>query len=177
MSSETSDPQHTPLPLIYDPGPDGTVAIKAKYKQSLAQARLYEQFGSRVLRLKAKTQAALGKDVEELGVKRIGHGKILMASDFAEEAIARISLVIMQLQQRDPPCDPDILVDLMQLQRDFNKQLLETGQAHIDAEKMVPAQIDNSINLRTFPAGTPMVVAITKGKEPGKTIEDTKPPA
>lgn len=147
---------------------------KRKYSKAHAEARALERFGIKTMRIKARTQAALGDIAQTLGVKKIGHGKIMVASENAEEVIARISAYIEELKASDPPCDPKIIIDLMTLLKDFNKQLLESGQSHLAADRAASGLAQSSNLTIPFPAGTPMVVAI-RANPPNNCIEPSEP--
>ena len=151
------------VPLDYDPGEHTDVAVRNKYKSALSQARSFEQFGKRILKIKMKTLAALGEEAQALGIKKIGHGKILVASENAEEAIYKLDELI------DNETDPEIRAQLMQLRLGYNKLLLETGQAHIEAEKQALALNKSTTLTIPFSQGKPMIVAVKTD------IEDTKP--
>jgi hypothetical protein len=147
---------------------------KRRYNRALAEAKALAQFGIKTYRIKARTQAALGDVAQKLGAKKLGHGKIMVASENAEEVISRIQDYIEELRASDPPCDPKVIIDLMHLLRDFNKQLLETGQSHIDADRATAGLVETANLNIPFPAGTPMVVAIKTGT-PQNSIEPPEP--
>ena len=52
------------VPLDYDPGENTDVAVRNKYKSALDQAKSFEQFGKRILKIKMKTLAALGEEAQ-----------------------------------------------------------------------------------------------------------------
>lgn len=144
---------------------------KAKvYKKAAREASAFAKFGVTVLKIKQKALAELGGLVEDLGVKKVGHGKIMLASDHAEETISMLDDIVHNLMEEDPNANHDKIVTLLQLKREFNRQLIESGQAHMSADKQpVGNHTANSISV-AFPVGRPMVVAVGNQKQP--EIED-----
>lgn len=162
MKSDNSEQ----LPVNFDTGEATDVYIQRKYKRDLSRAKAMEQFGQKVMRIKMKALAAMGDSAEKLGIKKIGHGKILIAGDTAEEAISRIDELIEQHQE-----DGGTVVSLMEIRLGYTRLMLDSGKAHIDAEKQVTA-INKTANITIpFPAGNPMVVAVKQTN----AIEDIKP--
>lgn len=146
---------------------------KARQQIALAEAQAFKQLGSAVIKVKAKTHAALGKYADKIGIKSIGLGRILLAGDNADSAFAELDDIIRQLMTSDPPTPPDVIASFVQLKRDFNRQLMESGEAYIRADKS-PSEDNkgNSLSL-PFPAGSQLAVAIgpSKPKEV-KQIDD-----
>ena len=120
-----------------------------------------------------KTLAAIGSDVEKLGVKQIGHGKIALAGENAHIHIERLGDLVHELQSRTPPVDPSVIVDAMALVRAFNEQLMESGKAHINADKQpVVSNTSNTLSV-PFPAGTPLMIGVAPQKP--VTVDGSKP--
>lgn len=175
------------LPVTYEPGPPAEVAIKldetairrakakARHQAALAEARMFEQIGSKVLKIKTRTLSMLGDNVEVLGIKKIGHGKILIAGENAETAIAKLDELVEELQHKDPPCEPSVIRDYMQLRLSYNRQLMESGQAHIEADKQPSGKGDGANITIPFPAGTPMMVAVGTHSKAIDSIENSHP--
>lgn len=164
------------LAVTFNPGPPAdAVAItlddKALARQRraarLADARAYEQLGQRLLKFKAKKFGEVGQYiVDSLGVKKVGHGTIISASENADQYIQRCDAIAKELLARQPPCDPAVIVSLMQLIRDFNRQLLDSGEAHIRVDRQPTAGLeDNKISV-PFPPGTPMMIAVGQQAHP-----------
>jgi hypothetical protein len=171
--------------LTFDPGPTEAVQVnldaKALARQRrmarLAEAKAYESLGQRLLKFKAKKFGAVGEYiVTKLGVKKVGHGTIISASENADQYIDRCDALIGELMAKDPPCDPEVIVALMQLIRDFNRQLLDSGEAHLKIDRqpsVAPEQNQLSI---PFPQGTPMVIAMGQQQQPAQpAIEAGEP--
>lgn len=161
-----------PAPVAVSIKPDAA-KLKKKYNASMAEARAFAKFGAQVIKIKSKALAELGGMVEEMGVKKIGHGKILLASDNAETAISKLDDIVEQMVNDGLEKNQDLIVTLMRLKKEFNRQLIETGNAHIDAEKSPQQQTPQHPGPQlAFPAGTPMVVAI--GKQPNQNQTQDK---
>lgn len=136
-----------------------TAQEKKKRKAAINEALVFAKYGLPIMRIKAATLAALGRDIENAGVKAIGHGKVMVASENAEQAIAVIAAQIDELQKSDKPTKHDLIVTMLKLLREFNGQLLNTAQAHFNAEKQLLVQ-NNTANLTMpFPAGQPLFIA------------------
>lgn len=138
---------------------------KPKDKKALAEAQAFAKFGVQVLRVKARVLAALGKEAESCGIKQIGHGKILIAAENAEAAISRLGVIIDGLLKKDP-VDYPLILEVMQMQKEFNSQIIKTAEAHFSADKQ-PVHIHpavNGINI-PYPAGAPIMIGV--GKVPG----------
>jgi hypothetical protein len=174
-----------PVPTTFDAGQPQEVAItpdpvmearkrrKERLAEQMAEARVFEQFGTKILKVRMKTLAAIGSDVERLGVKQIGHGKIALAGENAHIHIERLGDLVHELQSRTPPVDPSVIVDAMALVRAFNEQLMESGKAHINADKQ-PAVSNTSNTLSVpFPAGTPLMIGVAPQKP--VTVDCSKP--
>jgi len=137
---------------------------KPKDKKAMADAQAFAKFGVQVLRVKARVLAALGKEAEECGIKSIGHGKILLASDNAENAIVKLGTIVDNLMTQQPAPDYGLVLEIMQLQREFNSQLIKTAEAHFNADKQpyMPSQ-PNGV-LIPYPPGAAVMVGV--GKSP-----------
>lgn len=171
------------LPVAFDAGPSVEVPVvpdsaalkRQKRAAKLAEARAYEQLGQRLLTFKAKKYGEVGDYiVEKLGVKKVGHGTIISVSENADEYIRRCDEIVQQLLARDPPCDVEVIVAMMQLVRDFNRQLLDSGVEHIRADRQPSLQPeDNNIKV-PFPAGTPVMIGI--GHAPQRQVPENAAP-
>lgn len=141
--------------------------LRQQRKAQIAKAKAYEQLGQRVLKFKAKKFGDLGRYiVDQIGVKQIGHGTIISATENADQYIQRCDAIIKELLARDPPCDPDVIAAVMRLALDFNRQVLDAGEAHLRIDRQ-PASDPKADMLQVpFPAGTPMVIAVGKQQSP-----------
>jgi hypothetical protein len=135
---------------------------KPKDRKAMAEAQAFAKFGVQVLRVKARVLAALGREAEQCGIKQIGHGKILLASDNAEAAISKLGGIIDGLLAQEPGPDYELVLEVMQLQKEFNGQLIKTAEAHFNADKQPMAPpMNNNINI-PYPAGTAVMIGVGK---------------
>lgn len=171
MSETVEQPPAENLAVTFEEAPAETVEValderalaRQRRAARLADARAYEHLGQRLLKFKAKKFGEVGNYiVEKLGVKKVGHGTIISASENADQHIQQCDALAKELLARDPPCDPEVIVALMQLARDFNRQLLDSGEAHlrIDRQPNVDPKAD-TLSV-PFPAGTPMMIAVNQ---------------
>lgn len=138
---------------------------KKKQKKQETEALMFAKYGLKVLRLKTATLAALGRAAQDAGVKAVGHGKVMVASETAEQAIARLTELVDELQLSDKATKHELIIDLMKLLREFNGQLLHTAQVHFNADKQLLIQ-NNTQNLTMpFPAGQPLLIGPAKTEE------------
>lgn len=139
---------------------------KAKLSSQLAVAKVYERLGGKVLKISARTMSALGKHVDELNIRHIGHGRIFLSGEEAITSVGECDALITKYSAQDPPADPSIIIGLMQLKLGFAKLLLETGEAHIKATKQASeAATEPGMNI-SFPAGGQMLIVSGKDKAP-----------
>jgi hypothetical protein len=61
---------------------------------------------------------------------RIGHGQLVISGETAIQAIGVLDRKIAMLLNEEPR-DFETLLELMRLKADFNRQLLESGKAHL----------------------------------------------
>lgn len=137
---------------------------KDRLMERMAEARELEKFGNKVMKVKLAALTAIGADVVKMGVKNIGHGKIALAGDMAHVAVEHLVDLVHDLQTREKACEPEVIVAAMKEMRAFNQQLMDSGKAHIEADKQ-PVQGNTGTSITfPFPAGTPMVVGIAPNK-------------
>lgn len=173
-----------PIPADFDAGAPENIPVKLdalalkkqKKAEELAEAKAFGQFGVKVMKIKAKAKAVLGKYADGLGIKNIAHGRIFLAGEHASEFIEQMDAIIKDLQSKVPSCDPEVIATFIRLKLDANKQLLESGEAHLRADRFaVPVNEAGMTNV-SFPAGQSMVIATgSKGSNPVQQIEDMKP--
>lgn len=149
---------------------------KPKDKKAMANAQAFAKFGVQVLRVKSRTLAALGREAQQCGIKQIGHGKILMASDNAEMAIAALGEMVDKLMKAAPGTQaaPDygLILEVMQLQKEFNNQLIKTAEAHFNADKqqiVVQPSPPNGVMV-PYPQGSAVMVAVGPAGAVKKTL-------
>lgn len=177
MSEEIAVTYHAGQPEDLPVQLDDRALRLQRSRARVAEARAYEQLGQRVLKFKARKFGQVGEYiVTTLGVKKVGHGTIISASENADQAIQRCDALVQELLAKDPPCDPDVIVALMQLKRDFNQQLLDSGEAHLRIDRQ-PASAPEGNNLSIpFPAGQPMMIAIGKQQPPPAPVVESDGP-
>lgn len=138
---------------------------RKKYTKALREVNAFAVLGSKVLRIKAEALASIGDCIQKMGVKKIGHGKILVASEHAEESLDQLDGIINQEMEKGDKCDVDRIIALMQLKKEFNRQILESGHAHIAADRQpAPAPPAGGPQM-AFPPGTPVAVMIGQPKQ------------
>lgn len=147
-----------------------TAEIKptAKNRKAMAEARAFEKFGVHSLRVKSRVLAALGKDADLCGIKHMGHGKIILASNNAEEAIARLGKLADKMMKEKTPEYATIL-DIMRLQKEFNAQVIKTAEAHFDADKQPIINLPPpGGGMSVFPAGSAVMIAPAQAQQEKK---------
>lgn len=169
MKSETlpvkfEPPQLEPVPIELSGAPKPPTR---KLKKAMAEAQAFARYGVQVIRVKARVLAALGKEAEACGIKQIGHGKILLASDYAEVAIAKLGGIVDKLLKVQPSPDHELILEIMRLQREFNAQLIKTAEAHFDADKQPSSGPTMTGITIPYPPGAPVMVGV--GKPPGSS--------
>lgn len=169
--------KQTALPIITIEG--NTEKLTAKLKQHEAEARVYKKYGSKVLRIKLDTLTQIGEYATRVGLKKIGHGKIILAGETAEERIQELNELVIKLTKDGVPPDSKVLIELLKLQKEYAQMLFEIGKEHLAADR-APAPLPDSphgISI-PFPPGTPMVVAVGQGAQlPQQDKAATQPPS
>ena len=141
-------------------------AAKTRLAENLAERAAYEKLGIRVLKLKAKTYRMLKSQIDELGIKTIGHCGIIVAREKAESVVAELDAIAKKWDSDSDAIEPETRVALQRLKLDCIKLMIESGAEHLRAERQ-PMEQPAGGNLQlAFPAGKPMIVAI--GQQPEK---------
>lgn len=163
------------LQVSFDPGAAMALPIqlpqklpakkKKKHAAQMVEAAAFAKFGVQVLRVKAATLAALGKQAEAAGIRSISHGRILLAADNAEQAVATLGAIVEDMVKSDVEPKHAVLLDLMRCMHAFNAQILATAQAHLLVDKQVlPGTTEAKLTL-AYPSGSPVMVAMGKPDE------------
>lgn len=139
---------------------------RAHLKARLADAKVYETLGGKVLKLSAKTINSVGTEVTALGFKNIGHGKIFIAGDHATTAIGECDAIIADLRAQDPPVDPDRLIGMMQVKLGLIRALMDSGELHIKAGTQAESAPNGKAISIPFPANHNLGIAFTPVKPP-----------
>lgn len=154
------------------------VKKKKKHSEQMKAAAAFAKFGVHALRVKAETLAALGGAAERAGIRKLGHGRILLAADNAEQAVSSLNGYIEEMLKQDPPPDKNVILEVMRWVHAFNDQIIETAKAHFATDK-APVAGENTAHITMpYPAGQSMVVAIGQQSEPTPApVTRTKKPA
>lgn len=170
MPNETTPP--IPLPVATRPEPPQPVLIKLdarakaklrkrKLEEQLAEAQAFQRVGSKIIRIKERSLAKIGKEMEEMGIKRVEHGRIAYVADNASKLLVECDHKLEEMQANNPALEPEVIVTMMRLQLEFNQQILETAEAHLRAEKQITvAPSANNLSI-PFPVGQPMLVSVS----------------
>lgn len=150
---------------------------KLRKRAELAEAKMLSNIGAQVVQVKNKALALIGDDLEKLGIKKIGHGKIAVASHNAENLLSQLGAYVEHLMTKTD-ADPEKIAALIALQRDFNRQLMDAGEMHIKASSVGDGNGKADHISVPFPAGSKLAVAIGPPHSTEvKQIEETvKPP-
>lgn len=144
-----------------------TPKAKKKANAALAEAQIFAKFGVHALRVKARVLAALGKEADEAGIRHIGHGKIIVASDNAESAIKKLGDIAVDVlstpqSEESPAPDYKLVLDIMRLQKEFNQQIINTAQVHLEGSRPDPKEKEGNSLSVPYPSGSPVMIAIGK---------------
>jgi len=149
-----------------DPAKEKIARRRKQLREEAEEARLFETLGSKVMRVKLRTLKALGDQADSLGLQHIGHGRLVVAAENAERIFTRCGDLAEQIVQGKYPADPSVLLALLELQRDFNKQIIETGEAHLKGIRQPESKPSAGDQYVVFPPGNQMVAVINPPKAP-----------
>lgn len=168
-----SDTTETKLPVEFKADPGGPVNVsvvpstknpkgkghpKKSVSKKLADAKTFHALGLKVLKISAAAMKEIGSELGSLGVREIGHGRIFLAGETAVESLAACDETLAQLQQRDPPCDPEAIIGVLRIKREFASLLLESGEAHIRATKQADPDAKANPMSVSFPPNSAMML-------------------
>ena len=143
---------------------------KPDQKKAMAEIQAFAKFGVQVLRVKTAVLTALGSEAESGGVRKLGHGKIILASEKAETFIDRLDALAKKLTEEEKP-DYHLVLDVMTLAKECNSQLIRTAEAHLSADKpLSPSSPPNGITI-PYPAGSAVMIGV--GKAPAVPQSET----
>lgn len=165
------------MEVNFDPGQEQDVDVKldkraAKKKsdrEKLADRAAYESLGLSVLKLKMSTYRVLKKQIEELGVKTIGHCSIIIAREKAEAVVAELDAIAKEWEESDIATDPMARISLQELKLDCIKIMINSGEAHLKSERQPSDQQPAGTIQLPFEAGMPIAVAIGR-QQPEKSV-------
>lgn len=165
-----------PLPTAFDGGQSEAVAVtldaaaaarkraKDRLNERMAEARELEKFGNKVMKIKLAALTAIGADVVKMGIKNLGHGKIALSGDTAHVLVDYLVDCVRDYRSNDKAPTLEAITAALKQVGTFNQQVMDSGKAHIEADKQV-VQGNTGTNITfPFPAGTPMVVGIAPQK-------------
>jgi len=152
------------VPIIPDLATQRRQRRQERKAMRAAEANQFQKFGMGLMKVKIKNLAALGLDIDKLGIKHVGHGKIAVSGDNAQNCIEDLIDIVHELRSRNPPADPAIIIEAMALLKGFNEQVMESGKSHINATKQVEQGNTGSTLTIPFPAGAPMVIGLSSQK-------------
>lgn len=159
-----SDPEQQ-LPIKLDSKALAKIR-KNKQKEALADARAFQLLGSKIIKIKNTALAKIGEQVEKHGVKKIGHGKLASASQNADQALAECDKYIAELLANNPNVDPKVFIQLMQVKLEFNRQVMELGEAHMAADRQASSAIQGNSLQIPFPAGQSLTISTPPAPAP-----------
>lgn len=165
------------LPVDFTPGEQTSVPVQLdeaaqKKKERMEMLAMYPELGSKVLKVKARALASIGKQIETMGVKKIGLGSLAAANEAALANLINCNEYANKLLDENG-C-PETIIAIRQLQKQFGDQLIEVAQTYLDADKNAGgANTDKPLSM-VFPSGQQMVVAINSKKvdEVDKQIQE-----
>lgn len=133
---------------------------KQKLKEELEDAKLFEALGSKIIKVKTRTYHALGQHAEKLGIKCVGHGRILVAGENAEKAFRACTELIESHATSGKEGSDIRVIQLLELLSVFNKQILESGEAHLRADKQPSNALPTKGVNMAFPRGKVVGVVV-----------------
>lgn len=112
-----------------------------------------EQLGQKVIKVKTRVLQRVGEHLQRCGVRQVGHGRVVLAGNNAEESFVRCGEYIENLIASGNPLAAETIVELFKIQGTFNSQILASGEAHIKADRL-PEHIPSEGHARqAFPPG------------------------
>ncbi len=141
-----------------------SVQVRQRLQARLADAKVYEKLGGKVLKIKARTARSLGDEITALGLRSMGHGRIFIMGDKAETVVDECDSILAQLRAQDPPVDPEKLIGILQIKLAAVKVGLESGEAHLRASTQADAAQNGKAISIPFPANHNLGIAFTPAK-------------
>lgn len=138
---------------------------KEKAKADMEEAMVFEQFGAKVMKVRMRAVKALGHHADALGMHYIGHGKILLGADNAEKSFAACGELVEKIISGEYTAGSDTILALMELQRDFNEQIIDAGAQTLKAVRPPDPPKSTTNTFVAFPPGSQAVVVSCDGKQ------------
>ena len=157
------------LPVEFNEGAQTSVEVKLdakaqRKKDRLEMLAMYPELGSKVLKVNAKALASIGKQIELLGVKKIGLGSLAASNEAAITNLIKCDEYAKKLEADGATPCPDSMIAILQLQKQFGDQLIEVAKTYLNVDKLTGnGNSDKPMSL-AFPSGTQMVVAVNSKK-------------
>lgn len=125
----------------------------------MAEVEANEKMGVRSIKIRLSTFRALKKQIDALGIKMIGHCKLLIADDKVESVLAELDGIAKEIDE-DSSSTKTLRMEVRRLKLDCIKMMMASGNDHLRAERQ-PSEQPATANIQIpFPVGTPMAVAI-----------------
>lgn len=167
----TFDPgEHEDLQVVLDEKAKKKAAVAARVREKMADRAAYEKLGIQVLRLKANTYRMLKAQIDELGIKTIGHCSIMMGREKAESVIAELDAIAQSWDEKGLAIDPQVRVALQSLKLDCIKLMVDSGAEHLRAERQPSGEPQKGHIQLPFEAGMPIRIAVgqTQPQQPAQ---------
>lgn len=163
MSETTQEPVAIVAPveagLVQGPLPmTSRERRKKQLKQEMEEAQLFQQLGQRVIKVKTRTLQAIGEHLHACGIRAVGHGRIVVAGENADKAFGRCAEVLDKLMEENPMVAKTAIIEVLQLQAVFNRQILEAGEAHLKADRQPESPQKGLAQMQAFPPGGAVIV-------------------
>lgn len=169
------------LPVEFNEGQATSVPVQLdekaqKKKERLELLAMYPELGSKVLKVKAKDLAAIGKQVELVGVKKVGLGSLAVSNEMVLANFLKCDAHAQKIEASGTACCDETIIAIRQLQKQFGDQLIEIAKTYLDVDKHAGnGKADKPLSM-VFPSGQPMVVAINSSpKEKVDQVEKQLP--
>lgn len=171
MSDEVS-----PVELKFLEAPQEAIAVKLDPAAERRRARLEEiegneKLGIRSIKIRLSTFKALKRQIDSLGIKMIGHCKLLIADDKVESVLAELDGIAKEIDA-DSSSSKTLKMEIRRLKLDCIKMMMASGNDHLRAERQPSDQPATNNFQIPFPAGSPIAVAIgTQQADKPKQVE------
>lgn len=165
------------LPVEFNEVEPAEVPVKLDAKAQRKKERLellatYPELGSKVLKIKAKDLAAIGRQIELVGTKKVGLGSLAVSNEAAVENMMKCAEYVKMLEAKGFDGCPDAIIAILQLQKQLGDQLIEVAQTYLDADKQIGNGKAEKPASLVFPSGQSMVIAVnSKPKEKEEPID------
>lgn len=164
---DQGDGFEVPVPL--DAIASKRAAERLKRREKMQERADYELYGIRVIRLKLKTYQLLKKQIDDLGIKTVGHCGLMLAREKIESYVMELDGIDKEM--KDGGATAEARLAAYELRLAFIKEMINSSAEHLRSERQPQDGQSSKVLQLPFEAGTPIAVAI--GNKP-VTIEDGK---